>query len=63
MSDIISTQHIHNLIESDRIVVRYYNGKKLKEKVEFSPKDLDEYLQHFIDSGALSAKSINNNNI
>jgi hypothetical protein len=50
-SDTVTPRHIDNLMNTDRIVIRYYNGKRRLEKVEFSPKDLDEYLNHFISRG------------
>lgn len=49
MSSVITPKHISDLMGTDRVVVRYYNGNKRLAKVEFTPKTLDEYLQHFVD--------------
>lgn len=48
--DEINPRHISNLMKTDRIVVRYYKGSKRLEKIVFSPKTLEEYLNHFNES-------------
>lgn len=48
MSDKITPRHISDLMETKKIVIRYYNGKdRLISKEEFTPVDLDEYLESF----------------
>jgi len=47
-SDIVTPKHIDTLMNTDRVVVRYYRGKKLLSKVDYTPKTLKEYLNHFI---------------
>jgi len=51
-SDKVTPKHVHNMMHTDKIVVRYYSGERRLEKIVFSPETLHEYLQHFIQDGA-----------
>lgn len=40
----VTPSHIYSLMETDVFVLRLYRGRKRLEKIEFSPKTLEEYL-------------------
>lgn len=48
----LTSDHVADLIETDKVVIRLYKGKKLVDKLEYDVPTLDHYVSILIEAGA-----------